>query len=67
MARPPLDPDKDTAGRAPRVGVRLPEHQHERLRAVIRQQHLTVSEFIRSATEAELARLELEAATGPPG
>ena len=66
MAHPPLDPDRDTACRAPSIGVRLPEHQHDRLRTALEQHHLTISEFIRSATEAELARLEL-AGTGPPG
>lgn len=62
----PLHPD---GGKSPRIGVRLPRDQHERLVSAISQRDLTLSEFLRNATEAELEGLDAQIAEAcaPPG
>lgn len=59
MSAKPLDP-ASPGGRAPILAGRVPQCQHERVLAAIHQHELSISEFLRNATEAELERLDAE-------
>lgn len=61
----PLSQD-GKAGRAPRVGVRLPRELRARLADATAAQQRTGSDIVRAALERYLPELEA-AATGPPG
>jgi predicted DNA-binding protein len=67
MSQKPLN---DQGGDAVRVSVRLPDGLYSRLTAAVEQHEITISALMRSATEAELDRLEdrqlAEAAGVPP-
>jgi hypothetical protein len=59
MGQKPLN---DQGGPAVRVGVRLPDDLHARLTAAAERQEITISEFLRNTSEAELERIDREIA-----